>query len=130
MLHIEIRCIIQPLGEINMNTGDMIVKAMSKLSDDEWKYSVLICFQEYKEQIHSDDRQDPWHHFLDLIALKWRYYGDLDIYIDEMETRLAKELVQLKTREQINQFIKSIGDFKDEHDQQIEEMKKEWGEPI
>ncbi len=113
-----------------MKTGDMIVRAMSKLSMDEWKYSVLASFQDYKEAIYDDERTDPWLHFLDLVALMWGYYGDLDLCIEEMEKRLAKELASMKTREQVDAFIKLVGDNKEEHDQQLEEMKKEWGEPI
>ena len=110
-----------------MNTGDLIVKAMSKLTLNEWKYSLLTCFDEYKKLIYDDEgKSDPWMHFLDLVALQWGFYGDLDLNIDQMEEKLATTLHNINTREEADVFIKSVGDFKDEHDKQIADMGDEW----
>jgi len=114
--------------ENNLTLGNRIVEAMSKLSIDEWKFSVMNSFQDYKDLIYDDEaRNEPWLHFLDLVALQWGYFGDLDIYIDTMEKRLAEFMVQTTTKEEANIFIKSVGDFKENHEIEIEQMKKEWG---
>lgn len=113
--------------ESKPSIGDVIVHAMSKLSLDEWKFSLMNAFQDYEQEIYSDEpRTQPWFHILDLIALQWGYYGDLDIYIKEMEQRLSTLLAEMKTKEDADKFLKSVGDYKEEHDKQIEQMKADW----
>lgn len=115
--------------EQNQSLGNLMVQSMSKLSLDDLKYSMMVSFQDYKKSIFDDEpKSDPWLHFLDLVALKWGYYGDLDIYIEEMETRLATILHSATERDFLNDFIKSVGDHKEQHDKDIEQMKKDWEE--
>ena len=108
-----------------MSLGSQIVFAMSKLSLDEWKFSLMNAFQKYEEEIYNDEpRTEPWLFFLDLVALHWGYYGDLDIYIKTMEQRLSSLMVEIKTKAQADEFIKAVGDYKEQHDKEVEEMRK------
>ena len=106
--------------------GKALTKVMSGLSNDQIKGSILTSFMVYKQCILADKEtpSSQWFHFHDLVALKWGYYGDLDLYIEKMEERWTKEIIGFKTRSDINKFIQSVGDFKESHDEYIKKLSK------
>jgi hypothetical protein len=112
-----------------VSLGQHMVQAMSDLTDQEWKSSLMEAFQDYEKHLNNEeDTSNPWFYFLDLIALKWGFYGDLDLYLKDMEKKLSLVMLKLDNREQINGFILEIGNHKDEHDLLLEQMKKDWNQ--
>lgn len=108
-------------------TGDELVGAMMHIDFTTWKLEVAAQFENYKNTIDDAPNGNSWTHFLDLIAMHWGYYGDLDIHIDEFETKLNGKLRSIKNREDINVFVREIGDSKDAHDKRIKELKEHYG---
>lgn len=111
------------------NTGDTLVKMMIPISFWEWKFTIAAQFKNYKKVIYDTPNSDenPWFFFLDLVAMHWGYYGDLDIHIDAFEIKLKEKLDLMQTREDINAFVREIGESYDEREKNIENLKKTFG---
>lgn len=108
--------------------GKTLINVMRHLSDDQIKGSIRTSFMVYKQCIF-DDANTPnsqWIHFHDLVALMWGYYGDLDLHIDKMEERWTTTVEDFKSRADIEKFIQSVGDYKEEHDDHIQELRKHY----
>lgn len=116
----------------NKGIGKALNKGMSNLSTNQIKGSILTCLMVYKQCIflEKDTPESPWFHFLDLVALMWGYYGDLDLYIDKMEERLIAEVKNIKSRSDIEIFVQSVGDFKEEHDRYLENLNQMYDQVI
>lgn len=112
--------------------GKDMKKGMSNLSINQIKGSILTCLMVYKQciLIEKDTPESPWFHFLDLVALMWGYYGDLDLHIDKMEERLTAVVGDFKSRSDIEVFVQSVGDFKEEHDKYLENLSKIYDQVI
>lgn len=108
-------------------TGDALVEAMMHIDFKEWQLEVAVQFENYKNTIDDAPNGNSWTHFLDLIAMHWGYYGDLDLCIDEFETKLKEKLQSIQTREDINIFVREIGDSKDAKEKRIKELKEYYG---
>lgn len=108
--------------------GKTLIKVMKNLSTNQIKGSILTSFLVYKQCIFYDASMptSQWFHFHDLVALKWGYYGDLDLHIDKMEERWTTTVNGFKSRTDIEKFIQSVGDYKEEHDERIQELRKHY----
>ena len=113
------------------STGDYLVERFSDLNPLQWRNSIYGAFQEYKEcyEILDEETTNPWFHFIDLMAFKFGFYGNLDIYIPngQMEEKVMEMLHSHKTREQVNSFIKSVGDAQDQAERNIDYLVEELG---
>lgn len=112
--------------------GKLLNKGMSNLSNNQIKWSILTSFMVYQQCILHDREtpKSPWFHFLDLVALMWGYYGDLDLHIDKMEERLTAVVESFKSRSDIEIFVQSVGDFKEEHDRYLENLSQMYDQVI
>lgn len=112
-------------------TGDYLVKQFSQLNPLQWRNSIYGAFQDYKNCYETLDEEttNPWFHFIDLMASMWGFYGDLDIYIPNgmMEAKVMEMLNSHKTKQQVNSFIKQVGDARDMVDKNIEYLVNECG---
>jgi len=104
--------------------GKTLINAMSGLSNNQIKGSILTSFMVYKQCILSerDTPKSQWFHFHDLVALMWGYYGDLDLHIEKMEKRWTTTVKGFKSRTEIDNFFQSVGDFKESHDEYIKKL--------
>jgi len=105
--------------------GATLIKSMSNLSFNQIKGSILMSFNVYAQCILDEESMpsNQWIHFHDLVALMWGYYGDLDLHIGKMEERWKSTLEGFKSRADIECFVQSVGDFKEEHDDHILQIK-------
>lgn len=106
--------------------GKTLIKSMSHLSADQIKGSILTSFMVYKHCILRDKPtpESQWFHFHDLVALQWGYYGDLDLHIDTMEERLTETIEGFNSRADIEGFVQSVGDYKEQYDEHLREIRK------
>ncbi len=111
-------------------TGDALVNGMKHINFPSWKLEMTTQFEKYKKTfdayIEDGAEKNPWSYFLDLIAMHWGYYGDLDIYIDQFETRFKQKLQSFQTRKDIDAFVREIGDSKDARDKRIKELRQKY----
>lgn len=112
----------------NKQLGTTLIKSMANLSTNQIKESILTSFMVYEQCIRDEESMpsSQWFHFHDLVALMWGYYGDLDLYIDEMEERWKTTLLGFKSRADIESFVQSVGDNKDVHDAHLLQIKKHY----
>lgn len=108
--------------------GKALKKGMSKLSNNQIKGSILTSFMVYQECVLSEKEtpDSPWFHFLDLVALMWGYYGDLDLHIDKMEERLTAVVESFKSRSDIETFVQSVGDYKEQYDEHVRQIRENY----
>jgi hypothetical protein len=112
----------------NKQLGATLIKSMANLSTNKIKESILTSFMVYEQCIRDEESMpsSQWFHFHDLVALMWGYYGDLDLYIDEMEERWKTTLERFKSRADIEGFVQLVGDFKEVHDAHLLQIKKHY----
>jgi hypothetical protein len=110
----------------NKQLGATLIKSMANLSTNQIKESILTSFMVYEQCIRDEESMpsSQWFHFHDLVALMWGHYGDLDLYIDEMEERWKTTLQGFKSRADIESFVQSVGDNKEVHDAHLLQIKK------
>jgi len=110
----------------NNQLGKVLNKCMGKLSVAQIKGSMLTSFMVYKECVLREKAtpESMWFDFHDLVALMWGYYGDLDLHIDKMEKRLNELISGFKTRSDIEAFVQSLGDYKEQYDDNVREIRK------
>lgn len=115
--------------EKNYSLGERLIDGMNHIPFDRWRDIVWVSFQEYKKEIWSDssDRWNPWYSFLDFVASKFGYYGDLDLHIETMEVRLHKLLSDMKSKDDANKFIIECGDHIEAQERMHKELAEHYG---
>jgi len=90
--------------------GNQIRIAFAKLSEKDLKSSLLISFMVYQQSIKREQEppEGQWFALHDLISSYWGFFGDLDLHIDEMESKLTT-LVKSSSKVQLLNFIEDVG---------------------
>lgn len=84
-----------------MNINESLEIQLNRLDRENLKISLNFTFLEYKKYAYTDigtvtSKLKMWLELHDFLAVKWGYYGDLDIYIDEYEKKLKQLLKRSK----------------------------------
>ena len=108
--------------------GEIMVAGMKKLSFEQATRSMLATFCEYKTLVleGNEGTPDPWISFHDLVALMWGYYGDLDLHIEQMEEKMVATIRGFQTREDLESFVQSVGDYKERYDEHVLDIRKHY----